>query len=44
MYYIKHEEQCVFRYPMWVEKRGAAEVFLTDIKVFGYLKKHSFEC
>ena len=27
-----------------LKKRGAAEFFLTNIKVFGYLMKHSFEC
>ena len=29
---------------MWVEKRGAAEFYLTNFKVFGYLINHSFEC
>ena len=26
-----------------LKKRGAAEFFLTDFEVFGYLMKHSFE-
>ena len=28
----------------WVEKRGAAEYFITHFEVCGYLMKHSFEC
>ena len=27
-----------------LKKRGAAEFFLTNFEVFGYLMKHSFEC
>ena len=27
-----------------LNKRGAAEFFLTSFEVFGYLMKHSFEC
>ena len=27
-----------------LKKRGAAEFFLNDFEVFGYLKKHTFEC
>ena len=28
----------------WVEKRGAAEFFFNQLRGFGYLMKHSFEC
>ena len=27
-----------------LKKRGAAEFFLNDFEVFGYLMKHTFEC
>ena len=27
----------------WLKKRGAAEFFLTNLKVFGYRMKHPFE-
>ena len=43
--WTKHE--CFIRYPnteKWLRKRGAAEFFLTNFKVFGYRMKHPFEC
>ena len=45
--YIKHEEECFIRYlntEKWLKKRGAAEFFLTNFKVFGYRTKHPLEC
>ena len=45
--FLSKQEQCFIRYPntaKWVEKRGAAEFFLTHFNVFVYLMKHSFEC